>query len=73
MARVEDGRQPDTGLKRLHNHVMKVVVDDVARVLVIYRVDDLVVAVLLVTIFVLRLSTMTCSVCVSVIVTSYQY
>lgn len=66
VARVEYSRQPDTGLERLHNHVMKVVVDDVARVLVIYRVDNFIVTVLLVTVFVLRLSTMTCIfVCVS--------
>lgn len=66
VARVEDGRQSDTGLERLHNHVMKVVVDDVARVLVIYRVDNFIVTVLLITVFVLRLSTMTCIfVCVS--------
>ena len=56
MARVEDGRQAHARLKRLDNQVVEVVIDDVALALVVDRVDDLVVAVVLVAVQVLGLT-----------------
>ena len=61
MARVEDGREPHTGLKRLHDPVVDLVVDEVACFLIVYRVNNLIVPVLLVAIQVFRLSSVACA------------
>lgn len=56
VARVENGRKPHAGLKRLDHNVVNVVVDNVAGRLVIDGINDLVVPIVLVAVQVLGLS-----------------
>lgn len=50
MARVEDSRQSHPGLERAHHNAMHLIINDVARCSEIHRVNDLVVAVVFVTV-----------------------
>lgn len=56
MARVEDGRQTDTLLERLDHVVVNLIVNDVAVVLKVDRVDNFVVAIVFVAVLVFGLS-----------------
>lgn len=62
VAGVEDGRETNTGQQGLHNVEVDLVVDNVAVLLMIDRVDDFVVAVILVAIEIFRLTSVTCRV-----------
>ena len=61
VARVEDGREPHAGLKRLHDPEVDLVVDEVACFLIVYWVNNLIVPILLVAIQVFRLSSVACA------------
>lgn len=56
MARVEDGREAHTGQQRPDDDVVDLVVDNVAVVGVVDRIDDLIVAVILVAVKILGLA-----------------
>jgi len=60
VARVEDGRQTNAGLKRFDNVVMDLVVDNVAVLLEVDRVDDFVVAIFLIAVGILGLPAVAC-------------
>jgi len=59
MARVEDGRQPHSGLQGLHDDMVDLVVDDVAVFFEVDGVDDFVVSILLIAVVILGLTTVT--------------
>jgi hypothetical protein len=59
VARVKDGCQAHTGRERLDNNPVNLVVNDVAILLVIDWVDNLIIAVLFVTVEVFRLASVT--------------
>lgn len=68
MAAVENGGEPDARLEGAHDDGVDLVVDDVAALLEVHRVDDLVVSVILVAVEVLCLATMSCARSVSILI-----
>lgn len=67
MARVKDGCQTHTGLQRSNHDTMHLIISDVACLPEVDGIDNLVIAIVLIAIKILGLSTMACG------VTSYQY
>lgn len=60
MAAVKDGSQSHTGLEGLHDGIVNLIVDDVAGLLEVNRVDDLIIAVVFIAVGVFGLPTMAC-------------
>ena len=60
MTRIENGCETDTGLQRLDHTEVNLVVNNMASLLVVDRVDDFVVSIILVAVKVLGLTAVTC-------------
>lgn len=60
VAAVKDGSQSHTGLEGLHDDIVNLIVDDMADGLEVNRVDDLIIAVVLIAVGIFSLPTMAC-------------